>query len=95
MEPGSFENTAELRRMPSAASVYQWSEPESDGLMWKWSTLESCHACFCFEGYWLLHGEKNLINGNLQVAEQILGECIAVKGFQSILVQDVNVSPVL
>lgn len=82
--------------MPSAASIYQWSEigkPESGGLMWKWSTLESCHACFCFEGYYM--GKKLLINGNLQVAEQILGDCIAVKGFQSILVQEIDVSPVL
>lgn len=40
-------------------------------------------------------GKELLINGNLQVAEQILGDCIAVKGFQGILVQEINASPVL
>lgn len=97
MKPESFEKI-ELRTMQSAAPVYHWSEtgkPESGGLMQKWSTLESSRVYFCLEGYY--PGKRTLIIGKLQVVEQMPGDCIAVKEFQlqSILVQEVNVSPVL
>jgi len=56
MECDGFENIAELWVMLSAASIiYHWretGEPESGGLMQKWSTHEPCHVCFCFEGYY-------------------------------------------
>lgn len=75
LERDSFENTAELGAMPSAASIiYHWNEkskPESGRLRQKSSTLESCHTCFFFEGYY--PRKKTLNLAKPQVVKQILG----------------------